>query len=219
MKNLMILVKMQLKEQLNFKRFEVENVKAFHVIAGIVGAILKFALVTGLCVAFLLVSKILGLFSFQGRPIPDTVISLVFSVMLLMSVISCTAGLTKSLYYARDNAVLLTLPCPALHVYLSKLVIFFMFEIKRNLSFLVPLFIAYYITHGYAPLAYVWMLFCMIWVSLFTVAIGARASNTQMTPSQRSRFASISRIALVMCPGNHCIFFIISFLFNTYTYD
>ena len=134
MKNLMILVKMQLKEQLNFKRFEVENVKAFHVIVGIVGAILKFALVTGLCVAFLLVSKILGLFSFQGRPIPDTVISLVFSAMLLMSVISCTVGLTKSLYYARDNAVLLTLPCPALHVYLSKLVIFFMFEIKRNLS-------------------------------------------------------------------------------------
>ena len=33
MKNLMILVKMQLKEQLNFKRLDVENVSIFHIIA------------------------------------------------------------------------------------------------------------------------------------------------------------------------------------------
>ena len=180
MKNLSILVKMQLKEQLNFKRFEVENVKAFHIILSIVGAILKFAMVTGLCVAFLIVSKMLGLFAAIGRPVPDTVISLVFSAMLLASVISCTVGLTKAMYYARDNAVLLTLPCQSLHVYLSKLIIFFIFEVKRNFSFLVPLFIAYYATNGYSPWAYVWMLFCMLWVSLFTVSIGALLSIPAM---------------------------------------
>ena len=180
MKSLYILVMMQLKEQMNFKRFKVENVKFFHILLSIVGTILKFAAVTGLCIAFLLISRILGLFSFQGLPIPDTVISLIFSAMLLLSVISCTVGLTKAMYYARDNAVLLTLPCTSLHVYLSKLIIFFIFEIKRNLSFLVPMFLAYYITHGYAAGAYVWMLFCMLWISLFTVAIGARFSIPAM---------------------------------------
>jgi hypothetical protein len=103
-------------------------------VLSVLSALLKFAAVVGLCYAFLIVSKLLGLFSFAGRPIPDTVISLIFSVMLLMSVISCTVGLTKSMYYARDNAVLLTLPCPSLHVYLSKLIIFFIFEVNEPSS-------------------------------------------------------------------------------------
>ena len=59
MKNLMILVKMQLKEQLNFKRLEVETVSKFQILLSILGAILKFAMVTALCVVFLLVSKLL----------------------------------------------------------------------------------------------------------------------------------------------------------------
>ena len=88
MKSLFILVMMQLKEQMNFKRLQVDNVKFFHVLLSIVGAIVKLVFVTALCVAFLLVSKILGLFSLQGMPVPDTVISLVFSVMLGLSVIS-----------------------------------------------------------------------------------------------------------------------------------
>ena len=35
MKNLMILVKMQLKERLNFKRLDVKNVKKFNIIVSI----------------------------------------------------------------------------------------------------------------------------------------------------------------------------------------
>ena len=176
---------------------------------------LKFAAVTGLCVAFMLVSKLLGLFSFAGRPIPDTVMSLVFSVMLLMSVISCTVGLTKSMYYARDNAVLLTLPCPSLHVYLSKLIIFFIFEIKRNLSFLVPMFIAYYITHGYELWTYAWMLFCMLWVSLFTVAIGAVLSIPTMWIAnffRQHRWMQIGTLVLAVGAAITALFFGISLI-------
>ena len=143
MKNLLILVKMQLKEQLNFKRFEIEKVNLFHILLSIVGTVLKFALVTVLCGAFLTVARTLGLFSPINMPIPISFMSLVFSIMLILSVFSCTVGLTNAMYYARDNAILLTLPCSPLTVYLSKLIIFFIFEIKRNLSFIVPLFIAY----------------------------------------------------------------------------
>ena len=130
MKSLYILVMMQLKEQMNFRRWKRGNLKFFNTLLAVVVAIVKFAAVTALCLAFLLVAKHLGLFSFADFPIPDTVISIVFSVMMLFSTISCTAGLTKSMYYARDNAVLLTLPCTPLQVYLSKLIIFFIFEIN-----------------------------------------------------------------------------------------
>ena len=215
MKNLMILVKMQLKEQLNFKRLEVENVKIFHIFVSILGALLKFAMVTAMCVAFLLVSKLIGLFSLAGRPIPSTVISLVFSVMLLTSIVSCVVGLTKSMYYARDNAVLLTLPCLPIQVYLSKLIIFFIFEIKRNFSFIVPLFIAYYATHGYAPFAYPWMLLCIVVISLFTVAIGAMLSIPAMWVAnffKQRRWLQMTGLAAVVIFCVCALFFGISLI-------
>ena len=215
MKSLLILVMMQLKEQMNFKRLHTENVKGFHVLLSIVGAIFKFVAITALCMAFLFVSRMLGLFSFQGLPVPDTVISLVFSVMLILSMISCTAGLTKSMYYARDNAVLLTLPCTPLQVYLSKLVIFFIFEIKRNLSFLVPMFIAYYILHGYAAGAYLWMLFCMIWISLFTVAIGALFSIPAMWIAnffRQNKWMQIGGLVATVAVAAAALFYAISLI-------
>ncbi len=215
MKSLFILVMMQLKEQMNFKRLKSENSKFFSILLSIVGAIVKLAFVVGLCFAFLTISRILGLFSFQGLPIPDTVISLVFSVMICLSVVSCTVGLTKSMYYARDNAVLLTLPCPSLHVYLSKLIIFFIFEMKRNLSFLVPLFIAYYMTHGYSAGAYVWMLFCMIWVSLFTVAIGAIFSIPAMWIAnffRQNKWLQITALAATVVGAAVALFYAISLI-------
>ena len=180
MKNLVILIKMQLKEQLNFKRLDIENVSKFNVVLSILGAILKFALITVLCGAFLWISRFLHIFSIGDR-IPDTVISLIFTVMLFASMISCIGGLTKSMYYAKDNAVLLTLPAMPMQVYLSKLFIFFIFELKRNASFVVPLFIAYYFTEGtYSFGVYPWMLFSIFWVSIFTVATGALLSIPAM---------------------------------------
>lgn len=180
MKNLWILVKMQLKEQLNFKRLDVENVSKFSIILSVVGAVVKFALVIGLSILFLFASEMLALFGPQNALVPASVISIVFWVMFLASVLSSIVGLTQAMYYARDNAVLLTLPCRPIQVYLSKLIIFFIFEIKRNFSFLIPLFIAYFIMGGYGFFAYPWMLFAMIWISLLEVSIGALVSIPAM---------------------------------------
>lgn len=179
MSSLLILIKMQLKEQLNFQRFDLKGTSWFKIIVSVLGAILKFALVTALCGAFLIVAKLLSLFSLTST-VPSTVISLVFTLMMLASVISCTVGLTKSLYFARDNAVLLTLPCKPIQVYLSKLIIFFIFELIRNFSFVVPLFIAYFITHGYAWYHYLWLMVCILLVSLFTVSVGTLLSIPAM---------------------------------------
>ena len=215
MKSLFILVMMQLKEQMNFRRLKGEKAKLFGTLLTVVTAIIKFAAVTALCYAFLLVAKWLGLFSFADYPIPDTVISIVFSVMLLVSIVSCTVGLTKAMYYARDNAVLLTLPCTPLQVYLSKLIIFFIFEIKRNLSFLVPLFTAYYLSHGYETWTYAWMLFCMIWVSLFTVSIGAIFSIPAMWIAnffRQHKWMQISTLVVAIAAATFALFFGISLI-------
>ena len=215
MKNLMILVKMQLKEQFNFKRLEIENVNKFHILVSILAAIFKFVLVTALCAAFLLTAKYVGLFSFANLPVPTTVISFVFSIMLLLSVFSCVVGLTKSIYYARDNAVLLTLPCLPIHVYLSKMIIFFIFEIKRNCSFIIPLFIAYFATHSYGFGAYPWMLFCILWVSLFSVAIGSLLSIPAMWIGnffKQHRWLQITGICAIVAIAVTALFYGISLI-------
>lgn len=175
MSSLLILIKMQLKEQLNFQRFELKDTNWFKIAVSALVAVAKFVLVIALCGAFLTVAKLLSLFSLTNT-VPSTVISLVFTLMMLASIVSCTIGLTKSLYFARDNAVLLTLPCKPIQVYLSKLIIFFIFELLRNLSFVVPLFIAYFITHGYAWYHYLWLMLCILLVSLFTVSVGTLLS-------------------------------------------
>ncbi|MBE6619515.1 MAG: hypothetical protein E7626_07040 [Ruminococcaceae bacterium] len=179
MKNLIILVKMQVKEQMNFKRMELDGISPFKIFLSVLVALLKFAFVAALCFAFLWVSNYLQLFSFTSR-IPTEVISIVFSVMLAASVISCTVGLTRSLYFASDNAVLLTFPCKPIQVYLSKLIIFFVNELRRSFTFIVPLFVAYFIINKYNVGAYFWMILCILLIALMTVGIGALLSIPAM---------------------------------------
>ena len=197
MSSLLILIKMQLKEQLNFQRFDLKDTNWFKIVVSVLVAIAKFLLVIALCGTFLTVAKLLSLFSLTNT-VPSTVISLVFTLMMLASIVSCTIGLTKSLYFARDNAVLLTLPCKPIQVYLSKLIIFFIFELLRNLSFVVPLFIAYFITHGYAWYHYLWLMLCILLVSLFTVSVGTLLSIPAMWISNIFRqFKSLQAITLI----------------------
>lgn len=214
MRNLLILVKMQLKEQLNFTRFELKHVNWFHVIFSIVAALLKFALVTALCAAFFIVAKLLNLFSLTSS-VPPSVVSLVFTVMLAASVVSCTIGLTKALYFSRDNAILLTLPCLPIQVYLSKLIIFFIFEVKRNFSFVVPFFLAYFITHGFAFKFYPWLLLCILLISLFTVGIGSLLSIPAMWISsifRQRKWLQISTLVVVVALATWALFFAISLI-------
>ena len=178
MKNLMILVKMQLKERLNFKRLDVKNVSVFNIAVSILGALLKFFAVFAMCYALLFAAKSKSFFA--PYTVPITVMSLLFVIMTALSALSCVIGITRSMYYSRDNAVLLTLPCMPIQVYASKLIIFFIFEYKRNLSFLVPLFIAYYSLQSYKLGAYFWLPVCMLFVSMFTVAVGALLSIPAM---------------------------------------
>ena len=179
MKNLITLVIMQLKEKLDFKRPDLKKIGLFKIVLSIIVPLLKFAAVTLLCAVFIFLAARLNVFSINGT-VPPTVISMVFMAMLILSIFSCTAGLTKSMYYSRDNSVLLTFPCSPTQVYLSKIIIFFIFEMKRNFGFIVPLFIAYYITHGYPFVFFPWMLVAFTLVSMFTVSVSALLSIPTM---------------------------------------
>ena len=175
MSTLLTLVKMQLQEKLNFKRIEVSKSAVFNYLLGALVALLKFAFVVAICYVFILVAKVFSIFQYFDI-VPQSVMSFVFVVMLFASTLGCTVGLTRALYYSRDNAVLLTLPATPMQIFASKIVIFYIFELKRSLSFIVPLFIAYFMLHKYSVIYYFWVLICFAFVAMFTVALGALLS-------------------------------------------
>lgn len=208
MRNLSILIRMQLKEKLNFKRKGLKDTSVFDILLSVFVTVLKFALVTVMCGAFIFASQLLHLFS-ADNTVPPEVMSIVFTVMLILSVFSCTAGLTKALYYSRDNAVLLTLPATPTEVYLSKLFIFFIFELKRNISFIVPLFISYFFLHGFSFWFYPWMLISFVLVSFMTVSFGALLSIPAMYVAnffRQYKYLQIGSVALTVSAAVAALF-------------
>ncbi|MBQ8321058.1 MAG: hypothetical protein IJX92_01670 [Clostridia bacterium] len=214
MNTLITLVKMQLKEKLNFKGLSIDAKKALRVVLSLLIWVLKFSLSTLACSVILFLVGKLPIFDELGR-VPDTFMSVMLTVMLFLSVCSCTAGLTKAMYFSRDNAVLLTLPCKPIEVYLSKLIIFFFFELKKNFSFIIPLFWAYFITHGHDFIFYPWLLVCFLLLSILTVAIGALLSIPAMWLSNIFRLhksLQTASIILVVTATIASLFFAVSLI-------
>lgn len=175
-RTLKTLVSMQLKEKLNLKG---RNKFSKRVAFGMIFSILKFALIVGLCFVFLFISRMLQLFSLTGI-LPTSIITVVFTIMLIISIVSTTMSLTKSMYYSFDNPVLLTFPCKASEVYLSKLIVYYIYELIRNFSFMVPMFIAFGIISKFSLVYYIWLIFCFIFISMIPVVIGALLSIPTM---------------------------------------
>lgn len=176
MNALKTLVIMQLKEKLDLK---VQKFKSKKTLFSLIYSILKFAVVIALCWLVLFLCQWLKLFSLT-IVLPTSLLAIVFSVMLAISIISATMGLTKSMYYSYDNPVLLTLPCRPTQVYLSKLIVFYIFELIRNMSFMVPLFIAFGIINSLPTIYFLWIFVCFIFISMIPVVVGAILSIPMM---------------------------------------
>jgi hypothetical protein len=134
--------------------------------------VLQFALITAVFFVLFFVCKILSVFGF-GQSLPDTALSVIFTLIELMSIITCTVGLTKSFYKSADNKVLLTFPVGHDEIFFSKLILYYIFELKKNLTLTLPMFFAYGIHNGAVWYYYPWMLLCFVLISLLPVVVGA----------------------------------------------
>ena len=172
---LITLVKMQLKEKMDMSYLRSVRKLIFK----LVWLVIEFAAITAVLTLVFNYVKLLGLFSLV-RDIPVSVISIIFAVMLLLSLITDTAGLMKSLYFSKDNTVLLTFPATSSLVFLSKLVTYYVYELRKSFMFMVPMFIAYGIVKGYNPYYYPWLIFVFVLISTVPVLIAALLSIPSM---------------------------------------
>ena len=174
-KTLVTLVKMQLKEKMDLSYLRSTR----QIIFKIVWLIIEFAAITAAISVVLYFVKLLSLFSLV-RDIPVSVISIVFGIMLLFSIITDTIGLMKSLYFSKDNTVLLTFPATPSLIFLSKLATYYIYEIRKNFMFTIPMFIAYGIVKGYLTLSTIiyfpWLILMFALISTIPVLISALLS-------------------------------------------
>ncbi len=175
MKYLKTLVLMQLKDKLNLSF--VKNRR--QLILKTVLAFLSVAVVTAIIYLLFSIAVMLRIFSFW-ESLPINVLSVIFIAMQLLSMLSCTVGLTKALYFAADNKVLLTMPVSSNMVFMSKLVLYYIYELKKSILFTLPLFIAFGMVNGYVWYYYLWLIPCVFLVALVPVAVGAVISIPAM---------------------------------------
>lgn len=196
MKKLLTLVTMQLADKLDFSF--VKNLRS--AIFTVVLTLVKFIVVTVAFYLLFMVCSILGIFGL-GKEIPDTVIAVIFTVIQLLSLITCTVGLTNSLYKSQDNRVLLTLPVEHNEVFFSKLILYFVYELRKNFFFTLPLFIAYGINNGAIFYYYLWLLVGFVLVSLLPVAVGAVLSIPWLYVSEFIDKYKVLQGALIIAIG------------------
>ncbi len=188
-----VLLKMQLKSMVDLSFLK--SKRAFILKAGL--ALLLFAAVTAAFYGVFTVGVMLSVFSFGGG-VPITVVTLIFTVIEGMSVFSCAAGLSRALYRAGDNVILLVLPVTGSLVFLSKLIVYYLFELKKSFPFLVPLFLAYGIVNGAVWFYYPWMLVAFLAVCLVPVALGAVLSIPALYLPKLLRRVPVLKYALIV---------------------
>ncbi len=179
---LVTLVKMQLKEKMDLGYLRSKRKLIFKT----TWLFIEFAAITAIIAVVFHFVKLLGLFSLV-HDIPVSVISLAFGIMLLLSLVTDTIGLMKSLYFSKDNTVLLTFPATPSLVFFSKLATYYVYEFRKSFMFTIPMFIAYgLIVRGYGLhdpkglLYYPWLIVMFILISSIPVLFAALLSIPAM---------------------------------------
>ena len=162
------LVLMQLKDKLDLSFAKSKRSLMFKV-AAVIGQIV---LSGAAFFVFFYLASLLKLFSFSGH-VPASLLTAMFTLIFVLAVFACTMGLTNTLYLTSDNRVLLTLPVPSNSVFLSKFILYVIFELKKNATLLLPMYVAYGIVSNAVWYFYPWLIICYVFISLLPVAIGA----------------------------------------------
>ena len=132
MKQFIKLTLFQIKDKLDFSWIKSQK----RLIQTIVFSILKFIAVTVVAFGLLFLLSFIGFINKYDGFMP--MITTFLTIVLFLNLCSSTYGLMKSLYFADDNKVLITLPVKANTLFFSKLSVYFAYEIKKAFSLLIP---------------------------------------------------------------------------------
>ena len=175
MSGLKVLTMMQLKDKIDMSYLKSVKKTIFKVVMSIV----KFGVITALIWLGFYLLDFLNLVSLLPG-IPQEFLSILFTLMLILSMIVCTYGLMKSLYFGKDNQLLLTLPVKRATIFTSKLVVYYFYELIRNLTFMLPLLVAYALINSMSISFWLWLIPAYFVLTAVPVVVGALLSIPAM---------------------------------------
>ena len=134
--------------------------------------IIQLALLVGLVFLFKFAIQIFESNVLITRRFDQYYLSTVLSVYSIFTVIEMSASLVNTLYKAKDNAMLFVYPVKPEEIFISKLLVKYIREIKKALFFIVPFLIAFYLqektlTDGANTILNIGFIFKIIPVFLF----------------------------------------------------
>ena len=165
-KKLKILTLLQLSDRVKIKKDLTFGKK----LAQIGKTILAMAVCFGIFTVLFYV--IFGLIGFKAS---ENLLILIIFITQALSIVSCTASLSDTLYISKDNQMLMTYPVKHVYVYISKLLVVYILELYKSLLFTFPLFMAYGVMGGGLLSAnyVISLVFFSVFLPLVPVLIGA----------------------------------------------
>ena len=174
---LFTLVMMQLRNKLDLTTKN--NTKK--ILRNLLFSVLKFVIISAIVFVILYLSSYIGLFFNSDF---SRVMVIVLTLSLVLSLISCTVELMKNLYFSDDNKVLITFPVDSNKIFVSKLIVFYLYEIKKSFSFLIPITLSCILflnTIDQCPIYMLfWMFIPIIFILMLPVLFGALLSIVAM---------------------------------------
>lgn len=171
MSGLKTICMMQLKDKIDFSYLKSTKKTIYKVIL----SLLKFAIFTTLIYIGFYFLSFLKLVSILPG-IPQNFFSVLMTIMILLSIVVCTFGLVKTLYFSKDNSVLLTMPLSRTYIFISKLVVYYIYELLKNIYYFLPVLLAYGIINKMPFYYYFWILIATLILTALIVSIGALLS-------------------------------------------
>lgn len=164
MKQLKSLIGLQIRDKIDLSYLKDKK----QTLRMIIFNLLKFLIVVLVSFGLLFLSH---LFILMGSDLIRVVV-LIVTFLIILQLITCAFQLMKSLYFSEDNRVLITLPVKTNSLFISKLIITFIFELKKSFSLLVPFLFGVALYLGFIYPQHSSMLL-ILWILLLVLVLNA----------------------------------------------
>ena len=162
------LVKMQIKDKWNFS-FKSDKKGT---LLRLSGKLIVFVVIT-VVVYFMMDMTTSTLHIFFGLRIPFSAMIPVLTVLIAFETVSILIGMTRSLFFAKDNVVLITYPVNSGYLFISKVIVYYLDAIKKSLMLFFPVIIGFGIIYSYPIYYFVFILIVdLIFVLVLTLVCG-----------------------------------------------
>jgi len=143
--------------------------------------VLKFVFI-GLLIYAVMILLIYNKLITLGDMVDTKVVVFVLSIMIFVSLVYTIFGITKHLYFDIDNKILLSMPLRANAIFISKILVYFFNNFKRNLLFFLPFLIVVGIFNRsvFEPSYYIVMILSLIVLTVLIVSVAALLSIPAM---------------------------------------